>query len=276
MKINWFPGHMKKALEEMREELKKADIILYVLDSRAPKSCLNPELEKLSEGKPVLYVLNKIDLTDFSRLEDMKDDFKSANTDYIEMNSKQTGFGTVVCSKIKSLCREKIKKYHDKGVNITIRAMVVGVPNCGKSTLVNNLCKKAKAVTGDRPGVTKGKQWFRIGSGVEVCDTPGTLYPDLKDQEKAKSLAFIGSIRDEILDEVEVADEFIKRLEKLYPGTLEERYKQAKTLKDICKVRAFLLSDGELDLSRGAKTIITDFRKGRLGKIMIEEKIETV
>ncbi len=273
MKINWFPGHMKKALDEMRQELVKADVILYVLDSRAPKSCLNPELEKLAEGKPVLYVLNKIDLTDFNKLENIKQDFRSENTDYVEMNSKQSGFSSVICTKIKSLCRAKLKKYSDKGIKITLRAMVVGVPNCGKSTLVNNLCKKAKAVTGDRPGVTKGKQWFRIGSGVEVCDTPGTLYPDLKDQEKAKSLAFIGSIRDEIFDEVEVANELIKRIEKLYPGTIEERYKQAKNLEEICKIRALLLPGGELDISRAAKTVITDFRSGKLGKIMIEDKI---
>ena len=264
---------MKKALDEMRVELAKADIILYVLDSRAPKSCLNPELTKIAEGKPVLYVLNKIDLTDFNRLEAMKESFKGPNTDYIELNSKQSGFGTVVCSKIKSLCREKIKKYHDKGINITIRAMIVGVPNCGKSTLVNNLCKKAKAVTGDKPGVTKGKQWYRIGSGVEVCDTPGTLYPDLKDQEKAKSLAFIGSIRDEIFDEVEIANELLKRVEALYPGTIAEKYKQSSSLEEICKIRAYLLPGGELDISRAAKALISDFRSGKLGKIMIEGKM---
>lgn len=270
MKINWFPGHMKKALDEMRNELSKADVIVYVLDSRAPKSCLNPELSRLTNGKPILYILNKIDLTDFDRLEKMQNDFKGEKIDCMLVNSTQSGLGSAVCAKIKQLCRDKIKKFQDKGIGVTVRALVVGVPNCGKSTLVNNLCKKAKAVTGDRPGVTKGKQWFKIGNGVEICDTPGTLYPDLNDQEKAKSLAFIGSIRDEILDEVELGNEFIARLEKLYPGRIAERYKTAGSLEEICRVRAFLLPGGEFDISRAAKAVISDFRSGKLGKIMIE------
>lgn len=271
MKINWFPGHMKKALDEMRAELVKADVVIYVLDSRAPKSCLNPALSKLSNNKPILYILNKIDLTDFNRLEKIANNFKGERSDYLLLNSTQSGVGKEVCDKIRFLCRDKIKKFSDKGINVAVRALVVGVPNCGKSTLVNNLCKKAKAVTGDRPGVTKEKQWFKIGGGVEVCDTPGTLYPDLADQEKAKSLAFIGSIRDEILDEVEMATELIKRLELLYPNAIAERYKNAKSLEGICKVRAFLLPGGDLDISRAAKAVITDFRSGKLGKIMIEE-----
>ena len=271
MKINWFPGHMKKALDGMRQEVKNVDVLLYVLDSRAPKSCLNPELNKIAENKPILYVLNKIDLTDTARLDGVKEQFKTRTTDYIEMNSKQSGFGVDVCAKIRSLCREKIKKYKDKGINATLRALVVGVPNCGKSTLVNNLCKKAKAVTGDRPGVTKDKQWFKIGNGVELCDTPGTLYPDLQDQEKAKSLAFIGSIRDEILQEDEVARELLIRVESLYPGTIAQRYKNSKTLEEICKIRAFLLPGGELDIERAGKSVLTDFRSGKLGKIMIEK-----
>lgn len=271
MKINWFPGHMKKALDGMREELSKADAIIYVLDSRAPKSCLNPSLGRLCGNKPILYVLNKIDMTDIDRLETIKNNFKGEGYDFLMTNSTQSGLNGEVSAKIKSLCSQKVKKFTQKGIGVTLRALVVGVPNCGKSTLVNNLCKKAKAVTGNRPGVTKGKAWYKISPMVEVCDTPGTLYPDLANQEIALSLAFIGSIRDEVLDEEEVARELIKRILKLYPDALSERYKSAKTLEDICKMRAFLLSGGQLDISRTAKAVISDFRNGRLGKLMIEE-----
>lgn len=261
---------MKKALDEMRAELNKADVVIYVLDARAPKSCLNPSLSRLTNGKPILYILNKIDLTDTSRLEKIKRSFKGENCDYLTLNSTQSGSAKEVCSRIRSLCSAKVKKFESKGIGVTLRAIVVGVPNCGKSTLVNNLCKKAKAVTGDRPGVTKGKQWFKIGAGVEICDTPGTLYPNLSDQEIAKSLAFIGSIRDEILDEIEVATELIARLEKLYPNAVSDRFKGAKNLEEICRARAYLLGGGELDYSRGAKALLSEFRSGKLGKLMIE------
>ena len=148
--------------------------------------------------------------------------------------------------------------------------MVIGVPNCGKSTLVNNLCQKAKAVTGNKAGVTKTKQWFRISDSVEICDTPGTLYPNLENQEVAKSLAFIGSIKEEILLESEVAEEFIKRVKKLYPQAIEQRYKGANSLEQIGRARGYFLGKGEVDIDRTAKAIIQDFKDGRLGKMTIE------
>lgn len=269
MKINWFPGHMKKALDQMKRELVKADVVIYVLDSRAPKSCLNPELKKIAGAKPILYILNKADLTDMQKLGKVKGQFKGEGFDFLVLNSTQSGVANAVCEKMRQLCKNKVEKFKNKGIGITLRAIVVGVPNSGKSTLVNNLCKKAKAVTGDRPGVTKNKQWFKIAPDIEVCDTPGTLYPNLDNQEVAKSLAFIGSIRDEVTDQIELAEEFLKRMQKLYPGKIEERYKGACNLQEICKARAFLLPGGEYDVSRGAKALISDFRSGRLGNLMI-------
>ncbi len=271
MKINWFPGHMKKALNQLEAELVKVDVIIYVLDARAPKSCLNPELDRLASSRPVLFVLNKVDLTDIDRLERLAKDFKGEGRDFVYMKATESGAGSIICSKIKALCKQKVKRFEEKNIKPVLRALVVGVPNCGKSTLVNNLCKKAKAITGDRPGVTKGKQWFAIGQNVEVCDTPGTLYPNLADQEVAKSLAFIGSIKDEITDEVELAKEFISRLEKIYPGVLSERYRGATNLEEIARVRAFLLPGGGFDEERAAKTVLQDFRSGKLGKLLIEE-----
>ncbi len=270
MKINWFPGHMKKALDIMRGELSKVDVVVYVLDARAPLSSINPRLNDISGGKPVLYVFNKIDLADLSKIEKIAPKFRGATFDYIKLNSTSSGSSKEILSKIKILAKEKIEKYAQRGVKMTIRAMIVGVPNSGKSTLTNNLCKKAKAVTGDRPGVTKSKQWFNIGDNVEICDTPGTLYPNLDDQEIAKKLAFVGSIKDDILDEVLLAEELLVFLQKSYPSLVENRYKGAKTLEEIATVRCFRLNKDELDLERCANAIINDFRSGKIGKITLD------
>lgn len=271
MKINWFPGHMKKTLDELKKDLEKTDAIIYVLDARAPKSCINPELDKLAQKRPILFVLNKIDLTDVERLERIVGNFKGEGKDFVYLNATESGAISIVCNKIKTLCKPKMKKFEEKGIKPVLRVLVVGVPNCGKSTLVNNLCKKAKAVTGDRPGVTKSKQWFSIGNNIEICDTPGTLYPNLSNQDIAKTLAFIGSIKDEIIDEVDLAREFLIRLKKLYPGVVEARYKNASELEEIARVRTFLTTGGELDLERTAKAVLTDFRSGKLGALLIEE-----
>ncbi len=271
MKINWFPGHMKKALDLMNEELKKVDVILYVLDSRAPKSCINPSFNHLISTKPVLYIFNKFDLCEKSKVEKFSSKFKGQMSDFLFLNSTQSGAKNTIIQKINALCKDKFGKFEKNGIKTVLRAMVIGVPNSGKSTLVNNLCQKAKAVTGNKAGVTKGKQWFRLAEGIEICDTPGTLYPNLENQETAKSLAFIGSIKEEILIETELAEELIKRLKKLYPNEFETRYKGANTLDEIGQKRGYFIGKGEVDLERTARAIIQDFKDGRLGKMTIEE-----
>ncbi|MBE7075822.1 MAG: ribosome biogenesis GTPase YlqF [Clostridiales bacterium] len=270
MKINWFPGHMRKALKDISEQLKKVDVVTYILDSRIPLSSLNPTLSQLTENKPILYVFNKIDMADKNKLDAILPRFKSEKTDYILFNSTLSGKSNLITNKIKSLVSSKIKKYQSKGIKPTIRTMVVGVPNCGKSTLVNNLCKKAKAITGDKAGVTKRGLWLPIGDCIEVYDTPGTLYPNLADQEVAKKLAFVGSIRDEILDFVELAQELLMFLGKTYPQTINTRYNGEKTLEGIANLRKFVLSGGELDIERTARSVLDDFRKGRLGKLTLD------
>ena len=270
-KINWFPGHMKKALELMKEEIKKVDVILYVLDSRAPKSCLNPSFDAIIADRPVLYIFNKFDLADQVKVKKYANFFKTKTSDFVFLNSTQSGAKREMVKKINALCKDKFGKFEKNGIKTILRAMIIGVPNTGKSTLTNNLCEKAKAVTGNKAGVTKDKQWFRLAEGIEICDTPGSLYPNLSNQENAKSLAFIGSIKMEILNETEIAEELILRLSKLYPNEFEARYNGAKSLEDIGKKRGYVLPKGEIDVERTAKAILQDFRDGRVGKLTIEE-----
>lgn len=270
MKINWFPGHMKKALDLMKDEVKKVDVILYVLDSRAPKSCLNPAFNMILQERPILYIFNKFDLCDEKKVTEYAKQFKGQKSDYLFLNSTQSGAKNSIVQKINILCKDRFGKFEKNGIKTVLRAMVIGVPNSGKSTLVNNLCQKAKAVTGNKAGVTKTKQWFRLSEGIEICDTPGTLYPNLSNQEVAKSLAFIGSIKEEILLESEVAEELIKRLQKLYPNEFAERYKGVKTLEEIGEKRGYFLSKGEIDITRTSKAILQDFKSGKIGKMTIE------
>ena len=269
MKINWFPGHMHKALKEIKEELKKVDVVLYVLDARIPLSSLNPKLDELSENKPVLYILNKIDIADEKRVGVLKEKFKGENKDYILYNSNFSK-NTLILDKIKKLAYKKVEKYKSKGVKPTIRCMVVGVPNCGKSSLVNNLCKKAKAVTGNKAGVTKSGQWLNAGDGVEVFDTPGTLYPNIENEDVAKKLAYVGSVRDEVLEFNSLAEDLLKLLKEKYPQNIERRYPNCQTVLDIANLRKFVLSGGEIDLERASYMLVDDFRKGRLGKITLD------
>ncbi|MBO5394581.1 MAG: ribosome biogenesis GTPase YlqF [Clostridia bacterium] len=271
MKINWFPGHMKKTMAEIRSKLANIDVVIYLLDARAPISSINPSLSKLSQDKPVLYVFNKVDLADEARVRELAKNYKGAKCDYVVMNSILSGASKVIKQKILSLAKEKIDRFAKKGIKTVIRAIVIGVPNSGKSTLVNNLCGKAKAVTGNKAGVTKMTQWVSIGDNIEICDTPGTLYPNLEDQEVAKKLLFVGSIKDEVVaDNIELALELIDMIEQKYPGLLKTRFGDDLSLEGIAKKRGFVISKGEYDLDRAANAVIDDFRKCRIGKITLD------
>ena len=274
MKINWFPGHMKKALQEMEKEVKNVDAIIYVLDARAPKACLNPSFIKIIGNKPILFVLNKIDLADEIKINSYLNELLGENKRVVVLNSTASGAIKKVTSKLNELCSSTIEKYKNKGVNYFVRAMVIGVPNSGKSTLVNNLCGNSRAVTGNKPGVTKAKQWVKLSNNIEVLDTPGTLWPNLEDETLAHYLAYIGSIKDDVLQIEELVVDLLSELSKEYPTLLENRYgvsvrnKSALEIYDeIAIKKKLVLKGGDIDYERTAKLILDDFRKSKIGKI---------
>ena len=278
MIIQWFPGHMNKALKVLEEQLKLVDVVIYVLDARAPFSCLNPEFSKRGFKKPIIYVLNKCDLIEQKTANKFKEKFKGNNSSCISLNSLATQSAKVLIPEIEKLTKEKVEKYAKKGINVPVRAVVIGVPNCGKSTLINNLCGKYKAITGNKAGVTRGKQWVRINEKIEVLDMPGTLWPSFEDNKVAHNLAYIGSIRDEVVEKTELCFDFIKDILEINPDCFENRYNIKINDEDevidvyhkICESRNYYLKKSEYDYDRCANAVIDDFRKGKLGKICLE------
>lgn len=274
MKIQWFPGHMTKALRMMEDNLRLVDALIYVIDVRAVSSCLNPLLTRLIGNNKVLYVLNKCDLVESAELAKWCAYFDSCGAPYVKAVGTSGDCAQIVAG-LKSLMSEKLERYAAKGARIGLRAMVVGVPNSGKSTIINSMIRKAKAVTGDRPGVTRGKQWLSV-DGVEFLDTPGTLWGKFDDDRVAHHLAYIGSIKDDVLDVEELAYDFAIELKSEHSGAISDRYGVDESLgayeviSEIAKKRGFKLKGGEPDTLRASKTLIDEFRKGKLGKLMLE------
>ncbi len=281
MKINWFPGHMKSALDVMEKEMKNVDLIIYVLDSRAPFSCLNPSFEKIASKRPVIYVLSKCDLSNDADTNYWQSYFnKKENSACVKVNSTISGSAKVIKNLMKTMLSKKADWNKRKGLNIPFRAMVIGVPNSGKSTLINNLASKGKTITGDKPGVTRGKQWVAIDENINLLDTPGTLWPDIENEVVGTRLAYIGSIKNEILDVASLGLEFVGDMLKKDKKILEDRYKiecnnlnRLQVFELICQKRGFISKGREVDYERGAIGILDDFKKGRLGKITLDEKL---
>lgn len=284
MRIHWFPGHMTKAFRLIEREMKLVSSVIYVLDARAPLSCINPEFDKLINTKPTLYILNKADLVAQSDILGWIDYFNRKSIKCLQTVSVQRGASRKqIFDALKEINADYLKKFDQKGVRKTIRAMVIGVPNSGKSALINSLLGRKKTVTGNKPGVTRGKQWIAVDKYIELMDTPGTLYPDFKDQTKARNLAIIGSISDDVVDMTELAGELIDFLKKEYPQNLKERYKlddlsvdTAGILYEIGQKRGFIVKGGEVDIQQTAKAVIVDFRKNALGKIIMEKANELI
>lgn len=278
MRINWFPGHMKKTMDELKDKVKLADVILYVLDSRAPISTLNPEFTKILGNKPIIFVLNKVDFVSEIELKPFCEKLVSENTRFVMIDSTKPNSYKQVLNKTNELMIKKIERNKNKGINIPLRLMVIGVPNVGKSTLINNFACKNKAEVGNRPGVTKNTQWVKVDNNIELLDTPGTLWPKLDDERVALHLAYIGSIKDEVLILTDLCFEFIKELAPIYPNNFKARYnvdvlnkEPIEIYDEICLSRGFIMKNREIDYERGAKAILDDYRKGKLGKIILDK-----
>ena len=261
----------------MQENIKLIDLVIELVDARVPMSSRNPDLDELGKNKARLILLNKSDLAEEKQNDAWVEYFKSKGFSVVKVNSKKGGGIKSIQGVIQEACKEKIERDRKRGIlNRPVRAMVVGIPNVGKSTFINALAGKACAKTGNKPGVTKGKQWIRLNKNVELLDTPGILWPKFEDQTVGLRLAFIGSIKDEILNTEELAAEMIQFMKKNYVGVLAEKYAIIEVddpyqcLADIAKSRHCLLRGNELDTAKAATLLIDDFRDGRLGRITLE------
>lgn len=277
--IQWFPGHMTKTLRLMEKEIRNVDCVLQILDARIPLSSLNPEIERITAGKPHLYILNKVDLADPEITKQWLAYFKSAGAGCLAMDSKQRGRATAAKGPIEKELSALMARRRNRGmVGAAIRVMVVGIPNVGKSTFINKVAKKKSAKAGDRPGVTRGKQWVTVDQGLELLDTPGILWPKFEDETIGLHLAFTGAVRDAIMDVETLAFHLIELLARRKPQALTDRFKIVpqegmtgwELLEAGARKRGFLISGGEVDLERMANILLDEFRGGKMGRITLE------
>ncbi|MFH5972992.1 ribosome biogenesis GTPase YlqF [Clostridium perfringens] len=279
MAINWFPGHMVKTKREIQNNLKLVDAVIEIRDARIPKSSKNPDIDTLCAGKPRVILLNKSDLTDPKVTKAWKESLTNDETIVLEVNAlKGEGLNAIKPTLLK-LLKEKHDRLKAKGLaKITTRAMVVGIPNVGKSTFINKMAKNNIAKTGDRPGVTKNKQWIKTKLGIELMDTPGVLWPKFEDEIVGLNLAFTGAIKDEIMDTEELALKLVERLQETNPEELMTRYKLTElhenpldNLDAIARKRGAIMAGNQIDYNRIAGIILDEFRGGKIGKISLEK-----
>ena len=276
--FNWYPGHMTKAKRMMQEDIKFNDIVIELIDARIPMSSRNPDIDDLAKNKYRLILLNKSDLADERVIVKWVEFFEKQGIKVIKLDSRQRSGMKSVNNAILEVCKEKIERDRKRGIiNRPVRAMIVGIPNVGKSTFINSFAGKACAKTGNKPGVTKGKQWIRLNKTVELLDTPGILWPKFDNEKIANDLAFIGSINDQILNLTELSLKFIESVKNDYAGIFTSRYDIEEKddgvtmLGDIAIARGCLKKGGEPDYDKAAALIFDDFRSGKLGKISIEK-----
>lgn len=277
MHFQWYPGHMTKAKRMMQENIKLIDVVIELVDARIPVSSKNPDIDQLAQNKARIILLNKNDLASKEKTEIWKKHFESQGFYVAMVNSKNGNGVKAVQNVVMEACKEKIERNRKRGIiNRPIRAMIVGIPNVGKSTFINSFAGKACTKTGNKPGVTKGKQWIKLNKNVELLDTPGILWPKFEDQAVGLRLALIGSIKDEILNITDLAIELIQFLQENYKGVLEERYEVEENdnpvavLEAVATVRSCKKAGDQLDLDKAAGIIMEDFRSGRLGRITLE------
>ena len=266
--INWYPGHMAKARRQMEEQLKLVDIVIELRDARIPEASANPVLAELSRNKRVLIILNKADLADPSKNEEWKKHYENC----LVIDSVSDNLTKTVVNEVKLILKDKLDRAKARGIRKkTLRAMVVGIPNVGKSTFINNIVKKKVAKAENRPGVTKSLQWIRINEDVELLDTPGVLWPKIEDQDDARLLALIGSINDDILDKQDLVNFGLRLLKEKYPGLINKRYgvdeDRDDLIEEIGRTKLWLTGDGQVDLTKTVDVILKDIRSNKIGRI---------
>lgn len=277
MNYQWYPGHMTKAIRMMKEDIKLIDLVIEIVDARIPQASRNPDIDELGKNKGRLILLNKSDLADNYYNEMWMEYFRKQGATSLLIDS-QKGVGLKdIQGAVQKACQEKIERDRKRGImNRPLRAMVAGIPNVGKSTFINSYAKKACTKTGNKPGVTKGKQWIRLNKSLELLDTPGVLWPKFEDKEVGLHIAMIGSMNDEILQAEELAYEIIEFMQNNYPGRIAERYhiseegKSLQVLEEIGINRGCLKKGGEPDFAKAAGIVLDDFRSGKYGRITIE------
>ena len=277
MNFQWYPGHMTKAKRAMQEDIKLIDVIIELVDARIPRSSKNPDIDSLAQGKSRILLLNKSDMADAAKTQAWISYYEKQGFLALAVNSKKKNELKQVNALVQKACEKKIERDRKRGIkNRPVRAMIVGIPNVGKSTFINSFAGKACAKTGNKPGVTKGKQWIRLNKGLELLDTPGILWPRFENQEVGQRLAMIGSMNDEVLNLDELALDTIKFLLKEYPGNLKERYgieedaEALQVMEAIAARRGCVKQGGITDYEKTAGIVLDDFRSGRTGRITLE------
>jgi ribosome biogenesis GTPase A len=277
MKLQWYPGHMTKAKRQMQEDLKLIDLVIEVIDSRIPYSSRNPEIDQLAQNKARVILMNKADLADEKANELWAEHFRQQGAFAALADSRKRNNMKQIRAAIDQASAKKKERDRKRGIlNRPVRAMIVGIPNCGKSTFINTISGKASTKTGNKPGVTKGKQWIKLNKDIELLDTPGILWPKFEDERVGTNLALVGSIKDEIVPSEELSIELIRFLTKEYPGVLNARYEIDESEKDsdilihIAENRKCLKSGGEADYEKAARLLLDEFRSGTLGKLTLE------
>lgn len=281
MNVQWYPGHMTKAKRQMQEDIKLIDLIIELVDARVPFSSRNPDIDELGKNKFRLILLNKSDLADEEQNAVWKKYFEEKGFFVVNVDSRKGSGMKAIQNVIREACKEKTERDRKRGIkNRPIRAMVVGIPNVGKSTFINSFAGKACAKTGNKPGVTKGKQWIRLNKEVELLDTPGILWPKFEDQTVGLRLAFIGSIKDELFNIYELSVLLLDYLGQNYPDAVSDFYQidkeeeSAQLLEKIAVRRGYMKTGGVYDVDKAGKCLVDDFRAGKLGKISLEQPQE--
>ena len=280
MNIQWYPGHMTRAMRMIKDNLKLADAVCEILDARIPRASRNPDIDALAAGKPRLVILNRVDLADPAVTARWKNWFQEKGYTVLETDAKSGKGVNAFVPAVRRVLSDKLQDYEAKGqAGRPLRVMILGIPNVGKSTFINKVAGRKAAIAGDRPGVTRGRQWINIDRGLDLMDTPGVLWPRFDSQEVGELLAVTNAIKADVLDRETLAANFMLRLSRMYPEAIKQRYKLEpdptangfELLEQAAKKRGFLASRGEYDLERMAGTLLSEYHDGKLGRLSLEE-----